>query len=80
LKKLCEISASQANLGDLVKVFQDHLYFLMEDKKQISVLSYSLDKKTKNVSTKEEVQIKSNLTVRRTQTQCNFSSLLLLVS
>jgi hypothetical protein len=77
LKKVCEISASQANLGDLVKVFQDYLYFLMEDKKQISVLSYSHDQKTKNVSTKEEVHIKIDFKVRKKFTQCNFSSLLL---
>ena len=77
MKKLCEISASQANLGDLVKVFQDHLYFLMEDKKQISVLSYSLDQKTKNVSTKEEVLIKSGLNIKKGLMQFSFSSLLL---
>jgi hypothetical protein len=57
-KKLFEISASQENIGNLVKVFEDHLYFLMKDKGQISVLSYSHDRKYKNVTTKEEVLIK----------------------
>jgi hypothetical protein len=56
--KACEISASQANLGDLGKVFEDNLYFLMRDTGQISVLSFSLDQITKNVATKEEVLIK----------------------
>jgi uncharacterized protein with von Willebrand factor type A (vWA) domain len=49
----------------------------MEDKKKLSVVSYSLDQKTKNVSTKEEVHIKIDFEVRKTHTQCNFSSLLL---
>ena len=55
---LCVIPASQANLGDLVKVFEDHLYFLMEDKGQISVVSYTHDRQGKNVTTKEEMMIK----------------------
>jgi hypothetical protein len=50
-KKLCEIPASQLNLGDLVKVFEDHLYFLKYLSGQISVLSYSYDRETKEVTT-----------------------------
>ena len=64
--KLCEISAIQANLGDLVKVFEDHLYFLTKDTGQISILSFSLDRVTKNVTTKEEVMIKLAKKVEKT--------------
>jgi hypothetical protein len=55
---LCVIPASQSNLGDLVKVFEDHLYFMMEDKRQISVVSYTHDRLGLNVTTKEEMMIK----------------------
>lgn len=53
--KVCEIPANHANLGDLVKVFHDHLYFMKNMSGQISVISYSYDLKTKEVTTKEEV-------------------------
>ena len=55
---LCVIPASQANLGDLVKVFEDHLYFMMEDKGQISVVSYTPDRQGNNVKTIEKMMIK----------------------
>lgn len=63
---LCKIPASQANLGKLVKVFEDHLYFLMKDKGQISVLTYNHDLFGENVMTKKEVVVKLPKEIKKT--------------
>ena len=65
--KLCDIQASQANLGELVKVFEDHLYFLNKKSGQISVLSYSFDRMTGEVTTKEEVRIRRTKNIYMTE-------------